>query len=178
MELKRYMLCSISIMSSLTLIQLIMGPGISFPLTACESPSIRMDRLLQKTGWHRLTSEIITWQSVSRVKIRTLKMGTSIWQLFCHNEVAGQRSYVVMGWVERWTEINQTLLLADILGQTISEVRFPLGLHSCRDNHFHFSAPVSLIWGSLSFVCKIKLTNTYTWISSLFFMECEIIVHS
>jgi len=62
------------------------------------------------------------------------------------------------------------------LDQTVPEVSFPLDFIAARGIDFSFAVSGSWIWSFLSFFTKIELAHTYTWCSSLFFMECEVMM--
>lgn len=64
----------------------------------------------------------------------------------------------------------------EALDQTISEVTLLLDFTFTKGNHFSFAVLVSWIWSFLSFVTEVELTHTCTWFSSLFFMECGVMI--
>lgn len=71
---------------------------------------------------------------------------------------------------------TSSCLTLNALDQTVPEVSFPLDFIVARGIDFSFAVSVSWIWSFLSFFIKIELAHTSTWFSSLFFMECEVML--
>lgn len=71
---------------------------------------------------------------------------------------------------------NSSCHSLNALDQTVPEVSFPLDFIVARGIGFSFAVSVSWIWSSLSFFTKIELAHTHTWFTSLFSMECEVMV--